>query len=257
MQNTNRSAFARTADSPYQVPTISSRLAHELQAPLRRISQFSVILGEDYGESLDGEGQHFIDVIHRSVGELSSLVDGLLACSMASNESFQREAIDLNELFAEIREELKSDIDYCDAQLDVQRLPSVSGDRNFVFSLFFQLLKNAMMFRRNGVIPRIRVKGLFDHESHSLIVSVSDNGKGIPAVIKTSLFNALERGETSIGEQGNGLGLYLARVICERHGWSIVVNEDSKASTELLVYIPAAGVHKSLLSSPSTDDSSG
>ncbi len=257
MQYTNRSAITRSADSSYQVPTISSRLAHDLQAPLRRISQFSVILREDYCESLDGDGKHFIDVIDRSVGELSSLVDGLLACSMASNESFQRESIGLNQLITEITEELKSDIDYCAAQIDVHRLPTVFGDRNFVFSLFFQLLKNAMMFRREGVKPRICVKGFFDYQSHSLIVSVSDNGRGIPAALKSSLFNALEKGDASIGEQGNGLGLYLARVICERHGWSIVVNETTEAATELFVFIPAAGVDKSLLSFPTADVSSG
>lgn len=231
----------------YQVPTISSRLAHDLQAPLRRISQFSVILNEDYGQMLDSDGQHFIHVINRSVDELSSLVDGLLACSMAVNEPFVRDSIDLNTLFKEVSEELSDALMTCNAKLDVQTLPVVHGDRNFVFSLFFQLIKNAVMFRRQDVAPEIGIAANSNNRSGDLVISVSDNGRGIPATLKSTLFNALERGDAQGKESGNGLGLYLARVICERHGWSIVVEETAKYLTEFHVHIPANGVVQNLV----------
>jgi PAS domain S-box-containing protein len=88
-----------------------------------------------------------------------------------------------------------------------------------VSEIFTNLIGNAVKFGGPDVEVTVRV----EEASTSVVVTVEDTGPGIPDALKAKLFNRFQRGETI--KNGKGLGLYISRLLAERYGGSIRVQD--------------------------------
>jgi len=70
------------------------------------------------------------------------------------------------------------------------------------------------------------------------VLSVRDNGGGVPDMVKARLFEPFV---SSKGQRGTGLGLAVARKIAERHGGSLELVATSPAGTTFALRLPASG----------------
>jgi signal transduction histidine kinase len=77
----------------------------------------------------------------------------------------------------------------------------------------------------------------YDIENDAVVLTVRDNGAGIPDAVRARLFEPFV---SSKGQRGTGLGLAVARKIAERHGGRLEVTETSSRGTVFALTLPAS-----------------
>jgi signal transduction histidine kinase len=114
-------------------------------------------------------------------------------------------------------------------------LPPTSLDRDRILQVLSNLVGNAIKFTGEGRHISISV----ERSGPELRFSVSDDGGGIPAGIRSKIFERFTQGDRK-DRQGLGLGLYIARSIVEAHGGGISVESTEGAGTVVRFIIPAS-----------------
>jgi len=90
---------------------------------------------------------------------------------------------------------------------------------NLLSEVFSNLIGNAVKFGGPEVEIAIRI----DERDGEVMVSVEDNGPGVPDVVKSAIFKRFERGKSA--GRGEGLGLYITKTLVERYGGRVWVED--------------------------------
>jgi signal transduction histidine kinase len=191
-------------------------VSHDLRAPLRAIDGFSQILVEDYGDKLDENGQHQLDVIQGSARQMGQLIDDLLAFSRLGRKGMSMSEIDMGVLAQEVFEQLHLGTPGRAVKLKVDTLPPADGDRAMIREVLVNFLSNAMKFTRPGKAPVIEVTGTVDENEN--VYSVKDKGVGFDMKYGDKLFQVFQRLHSAEEYEGTGIGLALVQRIIHRHG---------------------------------------
>jgi signal transduction histidine kinase len=124
----------------------------------------------------------------------------------------------------------------------VERLPNedlqLSGDDQLLRRLVWILLDNAIKYTPSEG----RIEVAFTRNGQCALLTVSDNGIGIPAPLLPHVFDRFFRVDASRGEQeGTGLGLAIAKWIAEAHRATITARSAERAGTTFEVSFPLHG----------------
>lgn len=194
--------------------------SHDLQAPIRKIRQYSKMLMEDCGGEMDPECRRYLSSIESASTHAYHLIDGLLSFSRIGHKLADAGPVDLNEVVKRSEDVLHLDIEEKGARITVDEpLPVVLGDWTLLSQVFQNLIGNAIKFRREEVPPRIRITWV--RVGDTAVIRVTDNSEGFDMVHCDRVFSLFQR----LGGHKNGLGLGLAvcRKIVESHGGQIRV----------------------------------
>jgi signal transduction histidine kinase len=110
----------------------------------------------------------------------------------------------------------------------------VSGDSNRLKQVLVNLLDNAIKYTPSGGTVEVSVQPV----GGMVQLSVRDNGIGIPAEHHEDIFRRFFRMSTDRGQTGAGLGLSIARSICQAHGGSLNVSSTSGEGSEFRMELP-------------------
>jgi len=204
------------SDANKELESFSYSVSHDLRAPLRAIDGFSQILVEDYGDKLDENGQHQLDVIQGSARQMGQLIDDLLAFSRLGRKGMSMSEIDMGVLAQEVFEQLQLGTPGRAVKLKVDTLPSAYGDRAMIREVLVNFSSNAMKFTRPGKAPVIEVTGRVDGDEN--VYSVKDKGVGFDMKYVDKLFQVFQRLHSAEEYEGTGIGLALVQRIIRRHG---------------------------------------
>jgi signal transduction histidine kinase len=205
-----------------QLEAFSYTVAHDLRSPLRSISGYANILASDFATAIGPEGTHFLEKIQKSAERMDALICDLLAFSRIMQMQLKNEPVSLEDVVHHVLGELRGEIHERHAEVVVDTaLPVVLGERSVLEQIVLNLLTNALKFVAPGVAPRVTIKAR--EEGDMIIVRVTDNGIGIPAVYQDRIFRVFERLETSRQYPGTGVGLAIVAKAVERLGGRIGV----------------------------------
>jgi PAS domain S-box-containing protein len=195
--------------------------SHDLQEPLRTVSNYIEILKEDYGDKLDEQGNKFLNTIDNASKRMKALVSALLDYSrlgMAKeispvncNEVLQHVLIDLENLIRTTKTKIT-----CAAQL-----PIIYGVETELRQLFQNLISNAIKFSKKDCLPKINIE--CKKKETQWQFSITDNGIGIEPENLGRIFNIFQRTEITKNYEGYGIGLANCKKIVEVHGGKIWV----------------------------------
>ncbi|MEM9968110.1 MAG: CheR family methyltransferase [Pseudomonadota bacterium] len=196
--------------------------SHDLQEPLRKISQYGDLLQEEHREELGQDGQYFVDVMTSSAQRMSGLIKNLLEFSSAAQGALDQTPVDLRPLVDKAVEEYKDLINQTGAQIEIGALPKVICDPDMVQIVMTNVIGNALKYRAPKRSPVLKIESTVNTEpaKHHLI-TFQDNGLGFDDGDADRIFEPFARLIPKSKVPGSGIGLAICRTICERHGWSL------------------------------------
>ncbi len=215
--------------------------SHDLQEPLRTVSNFSQLLGRRYKGELDAKADQFIGFIVDGATRMQQMIDDLLAYSRVSTRAKPFQPTDCEIVFNQALTNLKVAIEESDALVTHDPLPTVIADASQMVQLFQNLLSNAIKFRKEK--PSITVSAV--QREDEWLFSVEDNGIGIAPEFMEHIFKMFQREHASAEYPGTGVGLAICKKIVERHGGRIWVKSEQGKGSMFYFTIPAKRVDQS------------
>ena len=194
--------------------------SHDLQEPLRTISNYMQVFEEDYLEQLDDNARKYIRSVSSATRRMSLLVHALLDYSRLGRDK-QLVPVDCNELLNNVIADLHTVITASSATIDVTEMPELNAYETELGQLFQNLITNAIKFQNKDVQPEITIRSEKVDEKWQF--SVSDNGIGIAPTHFRRIFDIFQRLHTDKEYQGNGIGLANCKKIVELHQGQIWV----------------------------------
>tara|TARA_R100001530_G_scaffold136197_1_gene115739 strand:- start:545 stop:1981 length:1437 start_codon:yes stop_codon:yes gene_type:complete len=195
--------------------------SHDLQEPLRTVSNYIEIFQEDFPERLEGEATMYFQFINKAVERMRNLISGLLSFSRLGT-SGKMESIDLTATLQKIRDDLETVIEEKEIILEYETLPTVTGYRIELKQLFQNLISNAIKFTAPNNKPHIVIS--FEETNNYYNFHISDNGIGIPEKDFTKIFDMFSRLHSTKDYEGQGIGLAFCKKIVELHLGNIWVS---------------------------------
>jgi signal transduction histidine kinase/HAMP domain-containing protein len=210
--------------------------SHDLQEPLRTISNFVELLEEKYKGKDDEDSDHYIKYIVEATLRMQTMIKDLLDFSrVGRNPVFVK--VDCEKVIKEIIADLKISIEESNAKIVFDTLPVLTGIEIELKRLFQNLISNAIKFRRKDIPPEITIK--VEEKETEYLFSIHDNGIGIEEQYYNKLFIMFQRLPSAQEYQGTGIGLATCKKIVDLHGGKIWV--DSKLNEGSTFYFT---IHK-------------
>ncbi|GAA2589875.1 hypothetical protein GCM10010399_19970 [Dactylosporangium fulvum] len=206
----------RTAD----LESFSYSVSHDLRAPLRAIDGFAKMLALEHGDALDEQGRRYLGRIRAGAQRMGELIDGLLAFSRLQRQELTNQRVRLDDLVADVWDELTIERGDRDIVLTVGELPDALGDPRLIRHVVANLLGNAVKYTRDVSSARIEV-GHKVTAGGDATYFVRDNGTGFDMRYADKLFKVFQRLHRAEDYEGTGIGLALAHRIVQRHGGQI------------------------------------
>lgn len=208
--------------------------SHDLQEPLRMISNYLGLLVKNYGDRFDERAEGYVKVAVDSAKRMSNLIRDLLTFSRLNSGQQTFVKIDLNKLIQGVIDDLKTLIEENNATISVDEMPEIAADETQIRQLFQNLISNAIKFR-GGKSPKIEVK--VQKKENEWLFSIKDNGIGIEADYYEKIFLIFQRLNEREKYQGTGIGLAVCKKIVERHNGRIWVESKLNEGSTFLFTI--------------------
>ncbi|ADD07494.1 sensor box histidine kinase (plasmid) [Natrialba magadii ATCC 43099] len=209
--------------------------SHDLQEPLRMVSSYLQLIEQRYADKLDADGEEFLEYAVDGAERMRAMIDGLLQYSRVESRGEPFEAVDLDDVLADVLNDLRLSIDEHDANITSDLLPTVKGDASQLRQVFQNLIDNALEYSGDDP-PRVHVTA--ERTGDRWQVTVSDEGIGIDPEDADRVFEVFQRLHTRDEHAGTGIGLALCRRIIERHGGEIQVESEPGEGTAFSFTLP-------------------
>ncbi len=192
---------------------LTANIAHEIRNPLGAISHAAQLLNES--EALDKADARLANIIHEQSHRVNEIIQDVLRLSR--REPANPSPIELHpwlETFAEefaatkglTRDQLKLTVQPEDAE--------IMFDRGQLHQVLWNLCSNAVKYGTlDGEPPRVDINAGYAAHIGGGYLDIIDRGAGIPADTRAQLFEPF----FTTSAQGTGLGLYIARELCENN----------------------------------------
>lgn len=203
---------------------LSASIAHEIRNPLAAIRYSAQLLAES--ETMDEEDRRLVEIVNNHCTRANEVIENIL--QLSRRERSRPENIDLNAWALNFVEDYKQGNDLGQDHLRAitqNRTVEAMVDPQHLQQVVWNLVQNAIRYGREpGAAARVVVVARMATDRGPPILEVVDRGPGIPAKVAAQIFDPF----FTTSEYGTGLGLYLARQMCE-------------SSQATLEYVPVAG----------------
>jgi sigma-B regulation protein RsbU (phosphoserine phosphatase) len=218
--------------------------SHDLQEPLRKLLLHVSLLSD---RSKDEANISIATRIRHNAEKLRAIISGLQQYVWLTDSSNQFTLVDLNILLQSVQQELKKNYPDVALFLDLSELPSIKGNRSQLQMLFYQVLDNAVRFRKLDKEVHLKIEGTtllanqFKNLSYKykyeevLRLQITDLGIGFDNRFKDQVFELFRRLHT---QSGLGIGLSLARKIIQNHQGMISIESFVGEKTTVSIWFP-------------------
>ncbi len=214
------------------IQNISNHLSHDLRTPLTRIrGKLENVLPNVSAEHVNPivsaiEEADNLLLAFNAILRISKVESGANK-GLFTEFSMTKLLIDVGEFY----EPLANDKNI---SLHIEKLNSIiiNGDRDMLFQALANIVDNAIKYSNNGGEIKLSAKS----ENNQIIISISDNGNGIPDALKEKVFQRFYQQSKHRGEKGHGLGLSLVCAIVKLHKGIIKLKDNKPGLIVKLIF---------------------
>lgn len=216
----------------------TANVSHELKTPLTSISGYAELI--ETGMAGAEDVPVFAGRIRAEAARLVDLVEDTIRLGQMDEVPTDKDGFEQVDLCAVARDTvnfLQMQATRCGVAIQTELPPqgvTILGLPDELFHMCCNLVENAIRYNRTGGYVQIRVYTAAD----KVVLSVKDNGIGIPKDHQSRIFERFYRVDKSRSKQsgGTGLGLAIVKHVALRHGAGITLNSDVGRGTEISIY---------------------
>jgi PAS domain S-box-containing protein len=224
--------------------------SHDLQEPLRKILVYSDMLKHNLPSPAGGAYENRLEKVISSAQRMSHLIQDLLNFSKLLKTETTFQSVDLNAVIKNVIDDFELMIQETGAKIQVLSLPTIEASSQQMNQLFYNLISNALKFRREGVKPLIKIEARelktdevekFGELNGALTyfdISVTDNGIGFDTKYGKQIFEIFKRLNTRTKFEGTGIGLAVCRKITLKHQGMIYTESHEEEGSVFHVILP-------------------
>lgn len=199
-------------------------ISHDLKTPLRGIASVSDWLIKDYESKLDETGKEYLGLLKNRVVKLESLIDGVLHYSRAVRVDQEKEKINLNSIFEEVKELIGPEKNV-NLVLD-NSLPEIMFAKSAMIQVLSNLIGNAIKHNDKETV-KINIGCIEKEEEYCIYVK--DNGPGIPEEYHEKVFKIFQTLKDKEGASGStGIGLTVVKKIVESNAGKVWIESNKE-----------------------------
>ena len=204
-------------------------ISHDLRSPMQSIYQLSKIIAKESEGNLSEKAEKALGQLQKKAFQSQELVDGILKHSLAGEQSYKPEKIQLAQFINEL-------VEFCSPPSDIQIVTEISvseivSDSIILHQILQNLISNAIKYNdKDQGLVRI-VASVNESE---LTFEVIDNGPGIPEKFHERIFGMFQTLSYAdrFGNKGTGIGLHTVKNLVVLLGGSITVeSKEGEGST--------------------------
>jgi two-component system phosphate regulon sensor histidine kinase PhoR len=226
-----------------------NNMTHELKTPISSVTvALEMIQDKRYPASEQSKAEYF-SIAESELARLTLLVDKVLkmAAFERSEIALSPQTFEASPWLTGILASLKPLFESAHAEVHISVLPAglqLRGDKIHLSNVVQNLLENALKYN-NKTLPKIEIA--VAQEGAFFVITVTDNGRGIPAAYLSKVFDKFFRIPTGDRHdiKGYGLGLSYVKAIAELHQGSVTVASIPDRQTQFTIRIPGASTSSS------------
>ncbi|MBL4667421.1 MAG: hypothetical protein JKY04_08590 [Sneathiella sp.] len=219
--------------------------SHDLQEPLRKIQAFGGRLAKNNAENLDDKGKDYLLRMRNAAERMTVLIGDLLSFSRVATHGDKFAEVNLDDVVDGVLSDLELAIEESNATINLDPLPTITGDQIQMRQLFQNLIGNAIKYKKPDDAPIIeinveKVLGMNGENPNRGFwqIDVKDNGIGFDQQYSDKVFEIFQRLHGREEYKGTGIGLAIARRIAERHEGSIEAIGVQDEGATFTVFLP-------------------
>lgn len=215
-----------------------ANISHELRTPLTSIKGSLGLIKSGVAGDIPEKVKTMVDVAYRNSNLLITLINDILDLKKieAGKMDFRMAIVDLATVVVEAieaNEAYGAEYGISFKALVHEKPAMIEGDKDRLMQVMNNLLSNAAKFSPKG--GQVKVSLVRDGEN--IVVSVRDDGSGIPESAQATIFDDFTQAKSAkqSDKGGTGLGLSIAKQIVERHGGTISLSSEEGKGTTFFV----------------------
>ncbi len=235
VENVNLHEATVQAERLAAVGETVAHLSHHIKNILQALAAGTDVVKSGLDNGQLAKARENWPIVERSLGRINDLILNMLAFSKDRRPSL--EPVNVNHVLTECLETITPQADDRNVAVltELDDLPPIPADAAGLHQAFMNLLTNALDAVDQGA-GAVTVASRYDSMRRNVIVTVADNGSGIPEDQLTDIFNPFW---SSKGQKGTGLGLAVTRKLVEEHHGRIEVHSAVDEGTTFTVTLPA------------------
>ena len=194
--------------------------SHDLQEPLRMITNFLQLFEKKYQDIVDETGKKYIHFAVDGALRMKELIKDLLQYSRAGSGSLEITDVEMNAVMKDVLLLFRNEVYQTNVSIAINDLPVIKAGRTAMIHLMQNLISNAIKFK-GALDPKIEISS--EETEQDWIISVKDNGIGIDPEFSEKIFIVFQRLHRKDEYDGTGIGLSICKKIVERYKGKIWV----------------------------------
>ena len=235
-----RAAQKRSEKLQCELQEFSSALSHDIKSPIRSLVLFHREIEESLGSAINSDVKQLLDMCHGATDRATVLVENILNFTRLFDDISVFESVDVSMLVKEVIVGFEDQIKRTNAQITIETLPVIHGNKTLLQALLTELIANALIYAQPKQSPTVQISSQLSSDGAVATLCIKDNGIGIAPKYHKRVFRLFERLHLASEFPGHGIGLTLCQRIVGIHSGAIEIQSTVGKGTNILVDLPVS-----------------